>query len=281
MIQFSNKHTELAVKQMWKTCFQDTDEFIDLFFTYQYKHENTLVYLENGIPTASLQMIPYTITFCGQEIPFAYLAGLCTLPEHRKKGQMAQLIEFSHRVLKDRGISLAILVPAEEWLFGFYEKYGYQQVFDKSVVPVCSLDTLLRESVDLKSAYKIFDATYRDKDFCVQKSFDDFVAIVEEYRNDGAPDKYNLAGMAYMIDERYLLGLYAAKYPNNDFCIQVQENIYFISNGHVKDCFIHPDIIIEKPMLCRLLFGYKTSSLEEPFRTLFPENNPIMNFMLE
>lgn len=282
MIQFSNKHTEPIVRQMWKICFQDTDEFIDLFFTNQYKHQNALIYFDDGIPTASLQMIPYTITFCGQEISFAYLAGLCTLPEHRKKGYMARLIEYSHRVLKDRGISLAILVPAEEWLFGFYEKYGYQQVFDKSDSPVHSLDALLKESSDLKSAYKTFDSIYRHKDFCVQKSFDHFVAIVEEYKKDGSPDKYNLAGMAYLLDEKHLLAIYAAKYKNNHFCIRVEGNVYMIENGEVKESLgQYPPIEINKSMLCRLLFGYRTSLLEEPLRTLFPEHNPIMNFMLE
>jgi predicted acetyltransferase len=265
---------------MWKVCFEDTDAFINLIFTQKYKPGNTLVYFENDIAVASLQMHPYTISFYGKEIPFAYLAGLCTLPEYRNKGYMAQLINEAHQILKERKIPLAILIPAEDWLFRFYEKFDYEQVFDKSEKPVYPLDRILMENPDIESAYSFFDSLYRDKDFCVQKSFDDFKTIVEEYKSDGSPEKYNLAGMARIIDNGYLLSLFAAKNPSLSIRIKTERQIYRINNGIAEEIRESPDIEVNRRLLCRLLFGYKTNKLEKP-GTLFAEHHPVMNLMLE
>lgn len=285
MIQFASEHTEPLVRRMWKICFGDTDEFIDLFFSRQYKHGNTLIYFEGDEAVASLQMIPYTITFYGAEIPFVYLAGLCTLPEHRNKGYMGMLIKESHKILKERGVSLAILVPAEDWLFGFYEKYGYEKVFDRSEEPICSLSKLLQESPDLETAYAKFDNMFRNKDFCVQKSFQDFETIVEEYINDGSPEKHDLAGMACIIDEEALLKLYALKNEHVRVCMRVikgdEDMIYTVDSGIVKRGSDYVDLELDIRTLCKLLFGYRTDLLEEPLKSLFPLHHPVMNLMLE
>ncbi len=281
MIQFSNEHIEPLLRQMWKVCFEDTDAFIDLIFTQKYKPQNTLVYFENDIAVASLQMHPYTISFYGEEVPFSYLAGLCTLPEYRNKGYMAQLINEAHKTLKERGILLAILIPAEDSLFRYYERFDYEQVFDKSEEPIPSLDKILAESPNLESAYSFFDSLYRHKDFCVQKSFSDFKTIIEEYKNDGSPEKYNLAGMARIIDNMYLLKLFAIKNPSLYIHIKTEEQIYLIDNGTIRKTEEDPDIEINRRMLCRLLFGYKTNELDKPLQTWFAEHHSVMNLMLE
>lgn len=257
MIQFANEHTMPLVRQMWKTCFGDADDFLDILFKYKYRNENTLIYFDGDKAVASLQMLPYTMTFYGEEIPFAYLAGLCTLPEYRRRGYMDQLIHRAHYVIAERGIPLSVLVPAEDWLYGFYEKYGYEKVFEKGTVPLYPLKKILEDNPDITGAYKVYDTLFRNKDFCVQKSFTDFKAIVEEQIIDGFPEKYDIAGMARIMDADYLYGLYSQKNSHADM--------------EIKDI----------RFLCRLLFGYKTDELDKPFRSLFPLHHPVMNQMLE
>ncbi|NDV78707.1 GNAT family N-acetyltransferase [Dysgonomonas sp. 511] len=258
MIQFATRNQTPEVRQMWKECFCDDECFLDLYFSEKYRPENTLLYFADGKAVAALQMLPYSITFYGHEIPFAYLAGLCTLPEYRRRGYMNQLIRYSHEVIASRNIPLSILIPAEESLFGFYEQYGYTQVFDGSEEPIPPLKELLSANPYLYDAYDAFDSIYRKKDFCVQKTFEDFRTIVKEQNIDGFPDKYNLAGMARIIDKEKLWDLYS-KATNNQTLGKDE-----------KDDF-----------LCRLLFGYKTDELDEPYRSLFPVHHPVMNLMLE
>lgn len=283
MIAFANKDTAPLVRCMWKTCFGDTDEYMDIYFSKKYKNENTLIYFEQGEAVASLQMLPYTITFYGEVIPLAYLAGLCTLPEHRQKGYMEQLIREAHRVIEERNIPLSILIPAEEWLYGFYAKYGYTQVFDKDESPI-PLREILHQYEDNRKAYKVLNSLFEDRDFCVQKTFDDFLAIKADYVLDGDVVKTNLSGMARVIQPEVLLKNYAKANPTKEFKIGLIDRslTYKIERGIVKeektDDF---DIEVDISLLARLLFGYKLGELDKKYRLYFEEHSPIMNLMLE
>lgn len=284
MIKFSDTYSEMLVRSMWKECFGDSDEFIDLHFSRKYVHNNTLIYFEGGEAAASLQMFPYEISFYGKRLSFYYLAGLCTLPQYRKRGYMAQLLKYSHRVMKERDIALSILVPAEEWLFGFYRKYGYEQVFeaDGATFP---LKEILDNYSDNREAYNEFCKLWKEKDFYVQKTFDDFVTIVDEFRMDGCPLKYNLAAMAYVVNPELLLSLYAEANSSQDFYLTVNSSTtstYHIHNGLSE---IVPaqrsDVTVDIQMLARLLFGFKTSELPSVLSDRFPEHHPVINLMLE
>jgi len=274
---------------MWKTCFEDTDEFLDIYFAYKYRSSNTLIYFEGDKAVASLQMLPYTITFYRQTIPFAYLAGLCTLPEYRKRGYMAELIHEAHKIIKKRNILLAILIPAEDWLYGFYEKYDYEQVFESDDVLI-PLKEIIDTYPDVEEAYEAFDSLFRYKDFCVQKSKDDFNAIIEEYKSDGCPPKTNLSGMAHIIDVWGLLKLYAKDNLSKQFRLKVNDTlankspVYYIDRGKVElvlSSDIDFDIEVDKRFLCRLLFGFKIQKLDNIYRKMFDEHSPVMNLMLE
>ncbi len=288
MIQFADKETSHLVRQLWELCFDDTNEFIDLFFSEKYKPENTLLYFEEGKAVAALQMLPYTITFYEETIPFSYLAGLCTLPEYRKRGYMAQLIYKAHEVIAAREIPLAILVPAENWLFAFYEKYGYEKVFEEGMKPLYPIQDILQVHQSLEGAYLQFDSIYRHKDFCVQKSLSDFRTIVKEQIMDSFPPKYNIAGMARIIDADRLLQLYAKSNTSQNVCIKIKgeggvpSRILDVNKGSVMISENkQPDLEVGSRTLCRLLFGYKINEQETIYRKYFPAHHPVMNLMLE
>lgn len=290
MIKFANEQTRLLVRDMWKECFGDTDEFLDILFQYKYKDGNTLLYFDGDKVVASLQMLSYTITFYGQRIPFAYLAGLCTLPEYRNKGYMPLLIHEAHRIMADRNIPLAILIPAEDWLYHYYERFGYEQVFETGTEPIYPIQKILETYPDLHEAYQAYDAIYKDKDFCVQKDFDDFMSIVKEQKMEGFPTKYNLPGMARIIDPKALLNLYAGENADKTFSVKIKNacdfhsysSVFRITDGSVEcDSQNNFDIETDFRFLCRLLFGYKTNQLSKPYKSLFAEHHPIMNQMLE
>jgi len=288
MIQFANKDTRHLIWSMWKTCFQDTDEYIDLIFSKKYKDENTLIYFEDDRAVASLQMWPYTIQFYGQPLPFYYHAGLCTLPEYRNKGYMGKLIKESFRVMQSRNISLSILVPAEDWLFGYYEKYGYVQTFEQGT-QTFNLHSLVDDYHNNRGeAYLKFNSEFQKDDFYVLKSKVDLDAIIEEYIQDGQPDKFNLAAMSSIIEVVPVLELFAEKYRDKDFKIKVTgqynqpDQIYWVFNGNV--CISTSgdyDLSVDIKLLTRLLFGFKLDELSPEYSPFFEEHYPVINLMLE
>ena len=287
MICYATPKNQPQIRHMWKTVFGDSDAYMDIYFREKYRNERTLVYMEGDKVMASLQMLPYRFTFCGEEIPVAYISGACTLPEARKKGYMQQLLLKSFEEMEKNGVPLSILVPQEEWLLRFYEKYGYAQTFDAGSEILLSLSDFLP---NMEEGYKTFDALFRAKDMTVQKTFDDFRAMVEEARLFGFPPKTNLAGMARIIDAEKLLSLFAKKHPETSFSISVEDEIlenntatFIIENGEVRknETLIEPIFQMDIRKLTQLLFGYHTSKEEAPFPLLFPEKTPQMNYMLE
>lgn len=285
MIVFSDKTLTPVVRSIWKTVFGDSDEYMDLFFQRQYRPENTLIYFEENTPVAALQMVEYSISLYGEIIPFYYLVGLSTLPEYRGKGYMSELIERAHKVMEKRGIQLSILVPAESSLFEYYERFGYQQISEERSKPL----NLKKNQVcctDYETIYNDFDVIYNERDFCVQKSYCEFITILDELtisEKNGEPlPKTNLASMGYIIDVVSLLSHYASANPDKDFIIGVKDRgIYWIANGVVLETNREPDFEVNMPLLTRLMFGFRTEQLDESLFQLFPQRQVYINLMLE
>ena len=291
MIRLTNDNTKNEVRKMWKACFDDSEVFMELYFSEMYQHENTLIYFEDNQAIASLQMIPYQFTFCGMEIPISYISGACTYPEYRNHGYMGKLLMASFEEMQKRDIPLSILIPAEKWLYGYYAKYGYEKVFQKNDTEIIPLKEILdNANGDINKAYKEFDRIYRRKDFCIQKTKSDFTAIIHDAELDHFPKKTNLSGMARIIDAPYLLSLFAKRYPDKSLTFKIEDNIFNENNGlfqiekgSAKKIATTKNnaLTVNINLLTRLLFGFELENLPTEMLSYFPSHSPILNLMLE
>lgn len=117
------------LKSLWKSLFGDTEAFISLFFHEVVREENIRVLEEKGRILSALYMLPYPFRIWNQEVTASYISGAGTLPEAQGRGLMRSLLIDSFKEMERRQIPLSILIPAEPWLYGFYEKSGYATVF--------------------------------------------------------------------------------------------------------------------------------------------------------
>ena len=113
------------VAKLWKEVFNDSDEFIKLFFDCVYKPENTFVIKRNGSIVSALQIIPYDFKYNEKIAPCAYICGVCTHPSERGQGLMKRLMNYTLPELEKRGFCAAIVIPAELSLFDYYKKFGF------------------------------------------------------------------------------------------------------------------------------------------------------------
>jgi predicted acetyltransferase len=126
MIQFGEDKHIPALKAMWKLCFpHDSDPFVDFYFSKVYKNNETLICVENEA-IAALQMIPYSLKIGTTIYAAGYISGAMTHPDFQKKGYMGKLLNAAFEAMKDKGYDYTFLIPQEEWLVGFYERFGYQ-----------------------------------------------------------------------------------------------------------------------------------------------------------
>ncbi len=290
MIEYITPQTRPQILEMWRVCFGDSQPYFDIYFREKYSDDNTLAYFEGDKIVASLQLLHYNFTFCGAEIPIAYISGACTLPQARKKGYMEALLKRAFHELEKRNIPLSLLVPEEDWLLGFYDKYGYAQTFDEGA-DLPSLEELMkRHSDNLFAAYQEFDSLFRNQDMTVQKTFEDFRVVVEEATGYDFQSKKSLAGMARVIDARLLLGLFAKKHPDKCFSIEItdvilsQNNLFFaVHNAQLidTDAKLATHLSLSIYDLAQALLGYQTSEKQPLLKDIFPEHQPQIHFMME
>lgn len=122
-------HQTLQLRQLWKEAFGDDDTFLDGFFATGYSPDRCRCLCLEGRVCAALYW--FDAQASGQKI--AYLYAVATARQHQNRGLCRALMEDTHRHLAAQGYALAILVPVNAHLFGFYEKLGYQ--------PLSSVDT--------------------------------------------------------------------------------------------------------------------------------------------
>ena len=117
------------IRTIWKICFGDVDEYLDYYFAQLFDVNNTLLYVCDEKAVAMLQMLPAYIQLDDAQKPVQYIFAAATLPEYRKRGIMAKLIDEALKIGETRGQILSVLRPTNKKLFGFYANLGYQSNF--------------------------------------------------------------------------------------------------------------------------------------------------------
>lgn len=144
------------VKELWKLCFGDSDEFIDMYSRLKCPDSICSRIRRNGKVVSALQRIPYTLTYGGERIPVAYISGACTHPQYRSQGLMGQLLARAHRQMRSSGAWLSILLPAEESLNTYYARHGYHTCFARDTI------VLDRKSHDSTTQHETLHTTELD-----------------------------------------------------------------------------------------------------------------------
>jgi GNAT superfamily N-acetyltransferase len=183
------KKKKKQIRHLWKTAFGDSDDFIHLYFKQVYKDENALVIEQNGQIVSALQILPYTMTYCGEEIPVAYVSGACTLPAEQGKGLMKKLLLDSFDEMRRREIAVSALIPAEAWLFNYYRTQGYTEIFEYSLkvytrseyfVPQPDGMRVERRRKPDAATYAYFGRKLRERPMGILHSYDDFAVIIKD-----------------------------------------------------------------------------------------------------
>jgi len=271
MIQFALYKDKKELKTIWKSVFNDTDFFIDLYFKHNFNPANTLIFRDKGQIVSMLFMRPYEFRFWNETILCYYLSGLATLPEFRNQHIMCQLINASVTIMKERNIPLAVLIPANEKIYDFYKKFDFVQVFEKDNEQI-PIERIIDNNSSLRESFVEFDSIFREKDFCIQKDFTDFQAIIAEWEYARRPKKNNIAGMAKLIAPHALFNIYKWK-TGSEMTLNIDNNAEVSLKNNI--------LTVCNTVLCRLLFGFHTATMPKEIAAAFPEHKPILNLMLE
>ncbi|MCC8072422.1 MAG: GNAT family N-acetyltransferase [Bacteroidales bacterium] len=180
------------IKKIWRECFDDSQEYVDMYFDRVYREQDAMTLEDNGRTVSSLLLQHYDLHFHGRDVGMAYIAGAATRRGQRGKGYMAELLAHSLRESRQRGDMLCALIPAHDWLYYYYADKGFSTVFYVDPQRYTSLHTFptQREYAMSDDPYgqAVFDAFHRmelDLPCCVMHSHRDFLNILDDLAMDG------------------------------------------------------------------------------------------------
>ena len=176
------------VKNLWKLCFNDSEEFTELYFRLRYNNDINIAIQSGEEVIAALQMLPYPMTFEGEDIHTAYISGACTHPDYRNRGVMHELLSQAFARMLHNNVALSTLIPAEPWLFDYYARSGYapvfryaEETFIASGTPAADTGLTLEMSAEYtEKRYEYLDRKLRERPCCIQHTEEDFQVIIAD-----------------------------------------------------------------------------------------------------
>lgn len=109
-------------RDLWRTCFNDSEDFMDIYFEDKYTDASNLTIRHDGQVVSAMQLLPYRMTFYGSVQHVGYMSGLATLPDYRGRGYAANLLHEAHRRLFAQGATLSFLIPQDDKVRSYYER---------------------------------------------------------------------------------------------------------------------------------------------------------------
>ncbi len=129
MIRFAVDEDHAVLKSLWMQIFGDSKEAIDYYFSHRHQNQNMLVYEEEGTILGMLTMLPVEISFGKENGSGRYIYAVATEQKHRGQGISTKLMDYCHEFMENNRETAAVLAPASEGLFAFYQKRGYETAF--------------------------------------------------------------------------------------------------------------------------------------------------------
>ncbi len=170
MVRLSTPNDLNGIVSVWKEAFGDSEKDIRFFLDNHYKADNAVVYDSNGEVASVLFLIDGFMHIKGKDYPSYYLYAACTMKKYRGRGIMSEMLEFTKNVAFNRQKFFVALKPAEDSLYNYYSRFGYQPVFSKKKA-VFELTDITDNTSIINNETDIDFSLLRDNSF---KSFDYF-----------------------------------------------------------------------------------------------------------
>ena len=129
-----------VLRALWKRCFEESEQALDCLFADM--PELAHIYKATDGDTLIAAVYLADCTLAGR--PAHYLCGVATLPEYRRKGVMTALMAYALDDAKRRGDCCSVLLPADDHLYRYYARLGYERR--------CTAETVKWTADELKEA---------------------------------------------------------------------------------------------------------------------------------
>lgn len=113
------------IVELWQTCFGDDRAYIDFFLEHRMTDETMLVLYEDKKIVSMASFLPMEYQQETEYKKARYVYAVATLPQYRRRGYAATIIETAKSLFKEP----LILEPAQPELVDYYEGLGFCEAF--------------------------------------------------------------------------------------------------------------------------------------------------------
>lgn len=142
MTQNSNSNIEKQIREIWRSTFGDTPEYVDLLFNAYFNEQLCSWITHDKVDACGVGIPYYIVSDAGEKLRGLYLCGLATIPEMRRRGLMTRLLEQMENNARKRGFDATFLIPADDELRNFYSKRGYKNTSKRALISLEKWDNL-------------------------------------------------------------------------------------------------------------------------------------------
>lgn len=127
-VVFANETEQESIIDIWKQCFGDARDYIQMYLDKRFETENMLVIHADGKPVSMASFLPVQVHINGKKEPARYVYAVATLPEYRKRGYASEIIKHAIEKYQEP----LLLQPAGEELEKYYEGLEFVKAFEAS-----------------------------------------------------------------------------------------------------------------------------------------------------
>lgn len=168
-IRYGNDKDKIKAEYIWKECFTDSENEVRFYFDELYRKENFLL-MEDGEKEirASLHENPYEMIMNNEKLSSFYIIAVAVSPQYRGKGYMGELIRYSLRNAREKGLDFVFLSPINTEI---YRRYGFGY-----------MSNLEKYSISMENIpFERIDRTYEIKKASEEKNlYGDLIEIYKE-----------------------------------------------------------------------------------------------------
>lgn len=162
------------MNELWSKYFGDSVEYSSFFFEQHLKgkteYENQFVYLENGQVASMLTVIEGELSRRTKKDRFWYIYAVVTDEKYRKRGYAGKVLKYVLDLAKKENVIVG-LVPANDGLYHYYSKFGFETFFYKKVEELTIFpeenDTCKLETADPSCYKQLRDKVYHNENYIV------------------------------------------------------------------------------------------------------------------
>lgn len=118
-----------AVKTLWQSSFADSPEYIDFAMDGLEAISHGLAAFDGNKLVSMLFLLKAVLCLDGEACDVRYVYGVATETAYRKRGILRELDAAAAELARSEGAKAMVLIPAEPWLFGVYQRLGYRTRF--------------------------------------------------------------------------------------------------------------------------------------------------------